>query len=123
MRRNTMTIEKKIAYKEGAEKVKFLADLKTRFEKAKEGGFKGNIREFILKKLQEKKDAQKILNLTTKDNLIKIGLLDSMSFIELLTSIELAYNVEIDFSDLDPNQFITIDGLSKYSVKCMKKDV
>ena len=81
------------------------------------------IREFILKKLQEKKDAQKILNLTTKDNLIKIGLLDSMSFIELLTSIELAYNVEIDFSDLDPNQFITIDGLSKYSVKCMKKDV
>ena len=49
MRRNTMTIEKKIAYKEGAEKVKFLADLKTRFEKAKEGGFKGNIREFILK--------------------------------------------------------------------------
>jgi len=44
-----MTIEKKISYKEGAEKAKFLADLKTRFEKAKEGGFKGNIREFILK--------------------------------------------------------------------------
>jgi len=44
-----MTIEKKIIYKEGAEKVKFLADLKARFEKAKEGGFKGNIREFILK--------------------------------------------------------------------------
>ena len=44
-----MTIEKKINYKEGAEKIKFLADLKTRFEKAKEGGFKGNIREFILK--------------------------------------------------------------------------
>ena len=44
-----MTIEKKIAYKEGVEKIKFLADLKVRFEKAKEGGFKGNIREFILK--------------------------------------------------------------------------
>ena len=44
-----MTIEKKIIYKEGAEKVKFLADLKARFEKAKEGGFEGNIREFILK--------------------------------------------------------------------------
>ena len=44
-----MTIEKKIAYKEGVEKIKFLADLKARFEKAKEGGFKGNIREFILK--------------------------------------------------------------------------
>ena len=44
-----MTIEKKIAYKEGVEKIKFIADLKARFEKAKEGGFKGNIREFILK--------------------------------------------------------------------------
>jgi len=44
-----MTIEKKINYKEGAEKVKFLADLKARYDKAKEGGFKGNIREFILK--------------------------------------------------------------------------
>ena len=44
-----MTIEKKIIYKEGAEKIKFLADLKARFEKAKEGGYEGNIREFILK--------------------------------------------------------------------------
>ena len=81
------------------------------------------IREFIIKKLQENKDAQKIPNLTTKVNLIKVGILDSMSFIELLASIELEYNIEIDFSDLDPNQFLTIDGLSKYSVKCMKKDV
>ena len=44
-----MTIEKKIIYKEGAEKIKFLADLKARFEKAKEGGYEGNILEFILK--------------------------------------------------------------------------
>ena len=44
-----MTIEKKINYEEGVKKAQILADLKRRYEKAKEGGFKGNIREFILK--------------------------------------------------------------------------
>ena len=48
-----MTIEKKINYEEGAEKEKFLADIRRRYEKAKEGGFKGNIREFILKEKYE----------------------------------------------------------------------
>ena len=44
-----MTIEKRISYLEGAEKEKFIADLKSRYERAKQSGFKGNIREFILK--------------------------------------------------------------------------
>lgn len=48
-----MTIEKKINYEEGVKKAQILADLKRRYEKAKEGGFKGNIREFILKEKYE----------------------------------------------------------------------
>ena len=44
-----MTIDKKITYEEGLIKEKFLADLRERYEKAKDAGFKGNIREFILK--------------------------------------------------------------------------
>ena len=44
-----MTIEKKIRYEDELVKQKFLADLRERYEKAKEGGFKGDIREFILK--------------------------------------------------------------------------
>ena len=44
-----MTIDKKINYEEGLIKEKFLADLRERYEKAKDAGFKGNIREFILK--------------------------------------------------------------------------
>ena len=44
-----MTIEKKIKYEDELIKQKFLADLRERYEKAKEGGFKGDIREFILK--------------------------------------------------------------------------
>ena len=42
-----MTVEKKIEYLEGAEKAKFVADLRARFEKAKrDGKFKGDIRDF-----------------------------------------------------------------------------
>ena len=44
-----MIIEKKIRYEDELVKQKFLADLRERYEKAKEGGFKGDIREFILK--------------------------------------------------------------------------
>ena len=44
-----MTIEKKIKYEDELIKQKFLADLRERYEKAKEGGFEGDIREFILK--------------------------------------------------------------------------
>ena len=33
-----MTVEKKIEYLEGAEKAKFVADLRARFEKAKRDG-------------------------------------------------------------------------------------
>tara|TARA_R100000687_G_C6364045_1_gene124790 strand:- start:20 stop:472 length:453 start_codon:yes stop_codon:yes gene_type:complete len=44
-----MTIEKKINYDEAITKEKFLADIRQRYEKAKEKGFKGDLREFILK--------------------------------------------------------------------------
>ena len=44
-----MTIEKKIKYEDELIKQKFLADLRERYEKAKDGGFEGDIREFILK--------------------------------------------------------------------------
>ena len=48
-----MAIEKNIRYEEGVQKAQILADLKRRYEKAKEGGYKGNIREFILKEKHE----------------------------------------------------------------------
>ena len=50
-----MTIEKKIEYLEGAEKVKFIADLRARYEKAiRDGKFKGDIREFALKERMQR---------------------------------------------------------------------
>ncbi len=50
-----MTIEKKIEYLEGAEKVKFIADLRARYEKAiRDGKFKGDLREFALKERMQR---------------------------------------------------------------------
>jgi len=49
-----MTIDKKINYEEGAGKARFIAQLRARYEKAKrEGKFKGDIKEFLLKEKQE----------------------------------------------------------------------
>jgi len=49
-----MTIDKKINYEEGVEKARFIAQLRARYEKAKrEGKFKGDIKEFLLKEKQE----------------------------------------------------------------------
>ena len=50
-----MTVEKKIEYLEGAEKAKFVADLRARYERAiREGNFKGDIREFALEERMQK---------------------------------------------------------------------
>ena len=49
-----MTIDKKINYEEGSEKARFIAQLRARYEKAKrEGKFKGDNKEFLLKEKQE----------------------------------------------------------------------
>jgi len=50
-----MGVEKKIEYLEGAEKAKFVADLRARYERAiREGNFKGDIREFALQERMQR---------------------------------------------------------------------
>lgn len=39
------------------------------------------------------------------------GVLDSFGFINLMADVEEKFNVELDFSDLDPGDFSTLDGL------------
>ncbi|HEX7131032.1 MAG TPA: phosphopantetheine-binding protein [Iamia sp.] len=40
------------------------------------------------------------------------GLLDSFGFINLLTDAEEEFSVEVDFTELDPEEFSTLDGLT-----------
>jgi len=50
-----MTVDKQIKYLDGAEKVKFIADLRARYEKAiRDGKFKGDLREFALKERMQR---------------------------------------------------------------------
>lgn len=72
------------------------------------------VRSFIVSRLQESGFEIELDGFSTKENLIENGALNSLSFLELLTTIELKYNILIDFGDLDPNDFLSIDGLVKY---------
>lgn len=49
------------------------------------------------------------------------GVYDSIGFFGLITDIEAHYNIEIDFSELDPNQFTTIEGLSEIIMRLVDK--
>ncbi|TVQ65385.1 MAG: acyl carrier protein [Balneolaceae bacterium] len=41
------------------------------------------------------------------------GIVDSISFMELIVSIEDEFEVELDFSDMEPPEFDSIESLSK----------
>ena len=52
-------------------------------------------------------------DIDTKDSLLNQGILDSMSFLEFTVNIESTFNIEFDFSELDPSEFTSIDNLIK----------
>jgi len=45
-------------------------------------------------------------------SLLEQGVLDSLSFLEYVTEIEKKFNIEFDFSELDPSEFNSITKLS-----------
>ncbi|RPD91716.1 acyl carrier protein [Aureibaculum marinum] len=49
---------------------------------------------------------------TTK-SLFEQGILDSLSFLEFAVEIEAKFDMELDFSELDPTEFNSIEKLSK----------
>jgi acyl carrier protein len=52
-------------------------------------------------------------DINTKESLVNQGILDSMSFLEFIVDIESTFNIELDFSELDPSEFTSIDNLIK----------
>ena len=47
------------------------------------------------------------------DSLLELGILDSMSFLDFIVSLEEKFEMELDFSDMEPSEFFTIQKLSK----------
>ena len=52
-----------------------------------------------------------VSDIDSKESLLSQGILDSMSFLEFTVDIESTFNVEFDFSELDPSEFTSINNL------------
>ena len=72
------------------------------------------IREWVAANHQKAKSTK--IELAEDADLMATGLLDSMGFIELLAYVESITGVRIDFSNLDPEEFTSIKGLSRSAV-------
>lgn len=51
-------------------------------------------------------------HLSVDCNLFEVGIVDSMAFIEIVSELEKAFGVEIDFEKYDPSDLSSIVGLS-----------
>jgi acyl carrier protein len=44
-------------------------------------------------------------------NLLELGILDSLEFVQMLLALEEAFGLELDLAELDPAEFTTLEGL------------
>jgi D-alanine--poly(phosphoribitol) ligase subunit 2 len=72
-----------------------------------------DVRRFVVERLQRR--AQHVgfaLGNPADDmNLMESGLFDSLAFVELIAAIEEEFDVEVDFTDVDPDRFTTLAGV------------
>ncbi|NLE37352.1 MAG: acyl carrier protein [Pirellulaceae bacterium] len=65
--------------------------------------------------------AKKSLSGTVLDgsvHFVAAGIIDSMAFVRLLMDAESEFGLELDFSELDPAEFLTIDGFARSVMQC-----
>lgn len=71
-----------------------------------------SLRAFITNFLQAKLEqmGKEPIEISDHTRLVGSGLLDSLGFLELLSALETEYRFEIDLSENDPNEFLTMSG-------------
>ena len=76
------------------------------------------LRDYILQKVEElsSQSGRNIGDVDDDFNLLQSGLIDSLAFLELVMTVEKEFDLEIDFSDLDPTEFTTLGGLVRFCV-------
>lgn len=82
------------------------------------GEISNQVKEFILEEL-----TKRVGDLSDKDtdaNFIESGIIDSFGFLELLMAIEQKFGAQINFADLDPSEFTTLEGLTHHCVKAIE---
>jgi len=50
-------------------------------------------------------------------NIVEEGIVDSMAILALVTFLEGKYGVEIDFEEITPDNFATVDAIAKFIKK------
>lgn len=72
----------------------------------------GKLKEFVLSYLREKKHLSEddSANITDDMDLVASGLLSSLGFIEMISSVEETFKIEIDFENFDPGEFTSLAG-------------
>ena len=58
-----------------------------------------------------------VLSIDDEVYLLKSGIIDSFSFMDLVLELESIFGVEIDFTSSMPDEITTISGLAKRSVR------
>ena len=71
----------------------------------------GLIKEWVIQ--NHKGSGAGVTDFTDADDLLASGALDSMGFVELLLYVESMIGKKVDLTDLDPNEFTSIRGLSR----------
>ncbi|MCG8587649.1 MAG: acyl carrier protein [Pirellulales bacterium] len=51
-------------------------------------------------------------------NFVATGVINSMKFVNLLMDTENEFDIELDFSELNPSEFLTIDGFASCVISC-----
>lgn len=78
---------------------------------------------FLIEKVQEalKEKGMEVTEVDSNFDLFQSGAFDSMGFVSLITSIESRFGIEMDFSDLEPDQFTKLGGLGMVVAKSLSE--
>jgi acyl carrier protein len=61
-------------------------------------------------------------DITDSENLIKQGILDSLTLIEFVADLEEAFNIEMDFDEVDLTSFTSIEAMSVIVYNLLSKN-
>jgi acyl carrier protein len=55
--------------------------------------------------------------ITAESNLLDLGVLDSLGFVQMLMSLEAEFGLELDLTEMDPEEFTSLQGLVSTALK------
>ena len=75
-----------------------------------------HIQEFIIDKLIEYNKSLNVQKISEDSRLFEDGIIDSISFVELILDIQKNYHIEIEPEEINESNFTSIDSLSHFII-------